>query len=125
MPSTHDQNCRIVPDKRLFPDRLRIPSFLGRPWKAYSRTVVMESTVGDLIRPEGWMPWDGDLYLDTLYYAEYGNRGPGAGTSGRVKWRGFHVIDKATAQRFTVNSFIQGNQWIPYAGIRYLGGLKY
>ncbi|XP_042386725.1 pectinesterase-like [Zingiber officinale] len=119
------QNCRIVPEKRLFPDRLRIPSFLGRPWKAYSRTVVMESTVGDLIRPEGWMPWDGNLYLDTLYYAEYGNRGPGAGTSGRVKWRGFHVIDKPTAQRFTVNSFIKGNLWIPYAGIRYLGGLKY
>ncbi|THU51914.1 hypothetical protein C4D60_Mb06t36090 [Musa balbisiana] len=43
----------------------------------------MESTIGDLIKPEGWLPWDGDQFLKTLYYAEYGNRGPGAGTSGR------------------------------------------
>ncbi|XP_074569203.1 pectinesterase/pectinesterase inhibitor-like [Curcuma longa] len=119
------QNCRIVPDQKLFPDRLKIPSYLGRPWKAYSLTVVMESTIGDLIRPEGWMPWDGNLYLNTLYYAEYGNRGPGAGTSGRVKWKGFHVIDKKTAQQFTVEPFIQGSQWIKYTGISYLPGLKY
>ncbi|XP_042448423.1 pectinesterase-like [Zingiber officinale] len=119
------QNCRIVPDQQLFPDRLKIPSYLGRPWKAYSFTLVMESTIGDLIRPEGWMPWDGNLYLNTLYYAEYGNRGPGAGTSGRVKWKGFHVIDKKTAQQFTVEPFIQGSQWIKYTGITYLPGLKY
>ncbi|XP_042446646.1 pectinesterase/pectinesterase inhibitor-like [Zingiber officinale] len=117
-------NCRIVPDKRLFPDRFKIPSFLGRPWKAYSRTVIMESIIGDLIRPEGWMPWDGSLYLDSLYYAEYGNRGPGAGTSGRIHWRGFRVINKQTAQQFTVNNFIGGNQWVPYAGINFLGGLN-
>ncbi|KAG6471358.1 pectinesterase-like [Zingiber officinale] len=119
------QNCRIVPDQKLFPDRLKIPSYLGRPWKAYALTVVMESTIGDLIRPEGWMPWDGNLYLDTLYYAEYGNRGPGAGTSGRVNWKGFHVIDKKTAQQYTVEPFIQGSQWIKYTGIGYFPGLKY
>ncbi|XP_074557748.1 pectinesterase/pectinesterase inhibitor-like [Curcuma longa] len=119
------QNCRIVPDQKLFPDRFKIPSYLGRPWKAYSLTVVMESTIGDLIRPEGWMPWDGNLYLNTLYYAEYGNRGPGAGTSGRVNWKGFHVIDKQTAQKFTVEPFIQGSQWIKYTGITYFPGLKY
>ncbi|URE12582.1 pectinesterase [Musa troglodytarum] len=119
-----NQNCRIVPDKRLFPDRLKIPSYLGRPWKARSRTIIMESTIGDLIKPEGWLPWDGDQFLNTLFYAEYGNRGPGAGTSGRVKWPGFHVIDRQTAQKYTVNSLIQGHRWIKFSGIPYLGGFK-
>ncbi|URE13453.1 pectinesterase [Musa troglodytarum] len=114
------QNCRIVPDKSL----LKIPSYLGRPWKAYSRTIIMESTIGDLIRPEGWLPWDGDQFLKTLFYAEYGNRGPGAGTSGRVKWPGFHVIDRQTAQQYTVNSLIQGPRWIEDSGIPYFGGFK-
>ena len=48
------QSCRIVPEQALFPVRLTVPSYLGRPWKEYARTVVMESTIGDLIRPEGW-----------------------------------------------------------------------
>ncbi|KAG0476233.1 hypothetical protein HPP92_013074 [Vanilla planifolia] len=74
------QNCRIVPDRNLFPDRFKIPSYLGRPWKRYSTTVVMESLLGDLIRPEGWHEWDGGYALNTLYYAEYNNRGPGANT---------------------------------------------
>ncbi|URE22886.1 pectinesterase [Musa troglodytarum] len=119
------QNCRIVPEKALFPDRLKFRNYLGRPWKAYSRTIVMESTIGDLIQPEGWMPWDGDNFLDTLYYAEYNNRGPGAGTSGRVNWPGYHVIGRAEAQKYTVDSLIQGSQWIKYSNIRYFGGLKF
>lgn len=114
-------NCRIVPDQRLFPDRFRLKSYLGRPWKEYSRTVVMESTLGDFIQPEGWMPWDGDFALNTLYYAEYANRGPGARTTARVNWRGFRVIGRKEASQFTVGSFIQGgNWWIKYTGTPYL-----
>ncbi|THU48201.1 hypothetical protein C4D60_Mb09t23730 [Musa balbisiana] len=119
------QNCRIVPDKSLFPERLKFRNYLGRPWKAYSRTIVMESTIGDLIQPEGWMPWDGENFLDTLYYAEYNNRGPGAGTSGRVNWPGYHVIGRTEAQKYTVNSLIQGSRWIKFSNIRYFGGLKF
>ncbi|PKA66615.1 putative pectinesterase/pectinesterase inhibitor 58 [Apostasia shenzhenica] len=111
------QNCRIVPDQRLFPDRFRIPSYLGRPWKQYSTTVVMESTVGDLIRPEGWMEWNGNFALNTLYYAEYNNRGPGAQTRGRVHWKGFRVINRNEATRWTAGPFLAGVNWIPYSGV--------
>ncbi|KAE8671248.1 beta-glucosidase family protein [Hibiscus syriacus] len=78
------QNCRIVPEEKLFPDRLRLATYLGRPWKKFSTTVVMESTLGDLIRPEGWTPWAGSAFEDTLYYAEYNNRGPGANLDRRL-----------------------------------------
>jgi len=116
------QNCQFVADKALEPDRLKIASYLGRPWKLYSRTVVMESSIGDLIRPEGWVAWDGDFALKTLYYAEYGNTGPGAATAGRVKWLGFHVITKAVATQFTAGPFINSNNWIASTGAaNYLG----
>ncbi|GLT91414.1 hypothetical protein SLE2022_093020 [Rubroshorea leprosula] len=119
------QNCRIVPDQALFPVRFKIPSYLGRPWKQYSRTVIMETTIGDFIRPEGWMPWAGTFALDTLYYAEYANRGPAAATDQRVKWKGYQgVIDRATAEKFTSGPFLQGNTWLGESGIPYLLGFR-
>ncbi|KAK9161849.1 hypothetical protein Syun_008190 [Stephania yunnanensis] len=118
------QNCRIVPEQKLFPDRLKIPTYLGRPWKKFSRTVIMESTLGDFIQPDGWMPWAGTFALDTLYYAEFGNRGPGSGTNRRVKWRGYRVIDRREALQFTADPFIQGKTWLRYTGAPYMLGFK-
>ncbi|XP_077218906.1 putative pectinesterase/pectinesterase inhibitor 21 [Tasmannia lanceolata] len=120
------QNCRIVPDMRLFPLRFRLKSYLGRPWKEYSRTVVMESTLGDFIQPEGWKPWDGDFALKTLFYAEYGNKGPGANTRRRVHWPGYKVItNRKEALQYTAGPFIQGGSWLRYTGAPYFLGLKY
>ncbi|KAI5010148.1 hypothetical protein ZWY2020_012285 [Hordeum vulgare] len=110
------QGCKIVPEDALFPVRTTIPSYLGRPWKEYARTVVMESTIGDLIKPEGWSEWMGDLGLKTLYYAEYANTGPGAGTSKRVAWPGYRVIGQAEATKFTAGVFIDGMSWLKNTG---------
>ncbi|KAK1685739.1 hypothetical protein QYE76_046587 [Lolium multiflorum] len=112
------QGCKIVPEQALFPVRLTIPSYLGRPWKEYARTVVMESTIGDLIKPEGWSEWMGDLGLSTLYYAEYANTGPGAGTSKRVTWPGYRVIGQAEATHFTAGVFVDGTNgsWVQNSG---------
>ncbi|KAF5731968.1 hypothetical protein HS088_TW18G00655 [Tripterygium wilfordii] len=119
-------NCRIVPEQKLVADRFKIPSYLGRPWKEYSRTVIMESTIGDAIKPEGWFPWAGNFALDTLYYAEYANRGPGARLDRRVRWKGFRgAIPRREALQFTVDAFIQGNQWIRGTGVPMLAGLKH
>lgn len=101
-------NCRIVPEQKLVPLRFKIPTYLGRPWKMYSRTVIMESTLGDLIQPAGWLEWAGNFALDTLYYREYGNRGPGAVTSRRVRWKGYNVTtNRNEALQFTAGPFIQ------------------
>ncbi|KAJ4765296.1 Pectinesterase [Rhynchospora pubera] len=116
------QNCQIVADKALEADKAKLPSYLGRPWKLYSRAVIMESSIGDYIHPEGWFPWNGDFALKTLYFAEYGNTGPGASTAGRVKWGTFHVITKADATQFTAGAFINANNWLASTGVpNYLG----
>lgn len=119
------QNCNIVPEESLYPLRLQIRSYLGRPWKEFSRTVIMESTIGDLIQPAGWLEWAGNFALDTLYYAEYANQGPGARTAGRVKWKGYKVItNRNEALQFTAGPFIQGNQWLGNSTVPYYLGFK-
>ncbi|KAI4340980.1 hypothetical protein MLD38_025763 [Melastoma candidum] len=115
-------NCRIVPEQKLFPERFRVESYLGRPWKQYAMTVVMESTIGDFIRPEGYTTWGVD---DTCSYFEYANSGPGARFSGRVKWRNVRLISRNEAMRFTVGWFLQGGAWLRYTGFPYMLGLRY
>ncbi|XP_031129195.1 pectinesterase [Ipomoea triloba] len=121
---TSIQNCDVSPSSDLGPVKGTIKTYLGRPWKEYSRTVFMESNIGDHIDLAGWSPWDGDFALKTLYYGEYMNRGPGAGTSKRVDWPGYHVItDKAEAMKFTVAQLIQGGSWLKNTGVDYTEGL--
>ncbi|KAE8667720.1 putative pectinesterase/pectinesterase inhibitor 6 [Hibiscus syriacus] len=98
-------------------------SYLGRPWKKYSRTVFMKSTLDGLIDREGWLPWSGGFALRTLYYAEYMNTGAGASTVGRVKWRGYHIISAVQARKFTVGNFLAGSAWIPGTGVPFDAGL--
>ncbi|KAL7136947.1 hypothetical protein ABFS83_10G063200 [Erythranthe nasuta] len=99
-------------------------TYLGRPWKKYSRTVVMQSYISGAVRPQGWLEWNGSLYLDSLFYGEYNNYGPGSGLTGRVKWPGYHVLnDSAQAYGFTVARLISGNAWLPSTGVTYTAGL--
>ncbi|KVH94060.1 Pectinesterase, active site-containing protein [Cynara cardunculus var. scolymus] len=101
-----------------------ISTYLGRPWKLYSRTIFMQSYMSGLIRPEGWLEWNGDFALDTLYYGEYMNYGPGAGLGGRITWPGLHAINDSTqANNFTVAEFLLGNSWLPSTGVKYTAGL--
>ncbi|PKA57847.1 Pectinesterase 2 [Apostasia shenzhenica] len=101
-----------------------VKSYLGRPWKQYSRTVFMKTNIGRLIDPAGWLEWDGSFALNTLYYGEYMNTGAGASTAGRVKWEGYRVITSASeAGKFTVGRFLSGDSWIPATGVPYTSGL--
>ncbi|KAG0466871.1 hypothetical protein HPP92_018451 [Vanilla planifolia] len=121
---TSIQDCRIVPASDLVPVKGSIPTYLGRPWKEYSRTVVMQSYIDNHVNPKGWLEWDGDFALQTLYYGEYNNYGPGAGTAGRVKWPGYHVItNPQDAVPFTVAVLIQGNEWLASTKVPFTAGL--
>ncbi|KAK8518669.1 hypothetical protein V6N13_018052 [Hibiscus sabdariffa] len=124
------QNCRIIPEQRLYNDRFEIATYLGRPWKKFSTTVIMESAIGDFIRPEGWIRFEGREKVDhgeTVYYGEYNNRGPGANLHARVNWKGYHKMDRVSAMKFTLQSFLwsKGMAWLPLAGIPFTTTLRY
>ncbi|CAN6212705.1 unnamed protein product [Urochloa humidicola] len=110
----------------LVPVLANFSSYLGRPWKLYSRTVFVQTKMEELIHPRGWLEWNGSNFaLDTLYYAEYMNRGPGANTSARVAWPGYHVLTNATdAANFTVLNFIQGDIWLNSSTFPYTLGFS-
>ncbi|ESQ44002.1 hypothetical protein EUTSA_v10006472mg [Eutrema salsugineum] len=102
----------------------RFKSYLGRPWKKYSRTVFLKTEIDGLIDPRGWREWRGDFALSTLYYGEFMNTGSGAGTSRRVNWPGFHLLHgEEEASPFTVSRFIQGDSWIPITGVPFSAGV--
>ncbi|XP_058736834.1 pectinesterase-like [Vicia villosa] len=123
--ATSIQQCDIIPSTDLIPVLDSIKTYLGRPWKNYSRTVVMQSLIGNHIDPTGWAEWNETTkgFLKTLYYGEYQNSGPGAGTGKRVNWPGYHVLNTAEATMFTVAEIIQGNVWLKNKGVAYIEGL--
>ncbi|KAL2921833.1 putative pectinesterase/pectinesterase inhibitor 61 [Bienertia sinuspersici] len=117
-------SCQARATSELEANKYSFPTYLGRPWKIYSRVVYMESYLGDHIDPRGWLEWDTTSPLDKLYYGEYGNVGPRADTFQRVKWPGLHVsMSREEAQKFTVAQFIFGQGWITAAGVSYQAGL--
>ena len=117
------QNCTISSDPDYYPVRDTSKSYLGRPWKQYSRTIVMQCQIDDLIQPEGWLLWNGDFVLKTLFYTEFDNRGHGAPKENRVKWKGIKQITSKHAIMYTPILFIHGNSWIKSTGIPYIGGM--
>ncbi|KAG5405607.1 hypothetical protein IGI04_011726 [Brassica rapa subsp. trilocularis] len=98
-------------------------TFLGRPWKNFSTTVIMDSSLHRFIDPKGWLPWVGDSAPDTIFYGEYKNFGAGASTKNRVKWKGLRFLSKKEATRFTVKPFIDGGRWLPTTKVPFRSGL--
>ncbi|KAK8921886.1 putative pectinesterase/pectinesterase inhibitor 35 [Platanthera zijinensis] len=100
------------------------PTYLGRPWKQYSRVVFIKTEIDGSVSSAGWEEWSGSFALSTLYYGEYGNTGAGSATSGRVRWPGVHSdLSAAEASKFTVANFISGTSWLPGAGVEFTAGL--
>ncbi|PSS02065.1 Pectinesterase [Actinidia chinensis var. chinensis] len=114
------QNCSILATDDLYSNSTSVKSYLGRPWRVYSRTVFIESYLDDFIDPAGWTEWSSDHQgLDTLYYGEYENSGPGSGTENRVTWPGYHIMDYYDASNFTVSKFITGEEWLDSTSFPY------
>ncbi|KAE8728816.1 Pectinesterase/pectinesterase inhibitor 18 [Hibiscus syriacus] len=73
---TSIQSCNIA-SSDLQPVKGSIKTYLGRPWKEYSRTVIIQSFIDNHIDPSWRSVCSGDFALKT-YYGEYMNKGAGA-----------------------------------------------
>ncbi len=60
--------------------------YLGRPWREYARTVLINCYMDRHIRPEGWHDWDKPQAHETCLYGEYQSFGPGADMEARPGW---------------------------------------
>lgn len=113
---TSIQDCTISPL-----DVVSRPTFLGRPWKEYATTVVMNSNIGAIVDPKGWISWTGKTDPPaTIFYGEHQNTGLGANTADRVQWAGYMPnMTPQEAQTYTTGPFLQGNDWLPESGVSY------
>ncbi|XP_060215449.1 pectinesterase-like [Lycium barbarum] len=118
------QNCQVLAEQDFLTAQPPIKAYLGRPWKEFSRTIIMQSSIDGFIAPEGWSVWAGNFALDTLFYAEYQNRGAGSNTNNRVNWRGYQKnIAPQVAAGFAPGPFIRADEWVKLSGVPYESGL--
>lgn len=88
--------------------------YLGRPWRAYSRVVFLNTTMGGQIDPAGWSEWHpGETnFLETAYYAEYASSGAG----GSPDHRDAHakILTTNEAKQFNPKTFLASpDGWDP------------
>lgn len=60
--------------------------YLGRAWRPFARTVIINSQLDGHIIPQGWHDWNDAGNQKTAFYAEYGNRGAGSSVANRASW---------------------------------------
>jgi pectinesterase len=89
-------DCKIIADSTV------TKVFLGRPWRAYSKTVFIRCELPQQIAPEGWNNWSNPENEKTAYYAEYKNTGKGADKRNRVPWS--KQLSDKEAKKYTLQN---------------------
>jgi pectinesterase len=90
-------------------------SWLGRPWRPYSRVVYIDCALDAFIRPEGWNNWNDAKNEATAWYGESGSTGPGSTIAGRAGWS--HQLTAQQVSSFRPDVFLRGSDgWDPTTG---------
>lgn len=121
------QNCTIIAARNFsISERQNFTTFLGRPWRNYSRTVIMKSYIGTLVHREGWCKWNNYSTLDTVDYIEYKNYGPGSNTTQRVTWPGYkNNCSDDIARQFSVEEFLrEDDDWLESTAFPFFNAYK-
>ena len=111
-------DCKIIADSAV--NKL----FLGRPWRAWSKTVFIRCELPKVIAPEGWNNWGNPENEKTAYYAEYKNAGEGADFTRRVSWA--KLLTDKEAKEYTLENIFSGldsgvpqeSGWFIQAGLK-------
>jgi pectinesterase len=103
------RNCKLTADSGIN------KVYLGRPWRAFAKTVFIDCYLGMHIRAEGWNNWNNPDKEKTTFYAEYKSVGPGANSSARVQWS--KQLTDSVAKEYTIEKiFTRNSVPIPVVG---------
>ena len=86
--------------------------YLGRPWRDYAKTVLLNCEIGPHIRKEGWHDWNKELAREVAYYGEYNSTTPDGrvvDTSNRVAWS--HILGDEEAGKYTLAHILGPETW--------------
>ncbi|KAI4306151.1 hypothetical protein L6164_029452 [Bauhinia variegata] len=84
--------------------------YLGRAYGVFSRVIIANSTLNDVVYPIGWSAWDSKGHEERLTYVEEGNRGAGADKSKRVPW--LKHMGPAELNQFLSTKYIDTEGWL-------------
>lgn len=94
-------------------------AYLGRPWREYARTVLINCFIDSHICEEGWHDWNKKEAHDTVFYAEYGSSGPSSDHTKRPSW--VTLLTQAEACQYEKQTVLSGTDgWNPEAKTIYL-----
>lgn len=86
------QSCHFIADSNA------TKVYLGRPWRIYAKTVLLNCILEKHIDPEGWHNWSKPEAEKTTFYAEFQSVGDGANTNNRVQWS--HQLNQIEAKKY-------------------------
>lgn len=87
-------------------------AYLGRPWRDYAQTVLLNCEIGEHIREEGWHDWEKEQARQTVLYAEYQSFGPSSNMAKRPGW--VKKLTDTEAQHFSKELVLSGiDGWNP------------
>jgi pectinesterase len=99
-------------DCKIIADSAATKVYLGRPWRAFSKTAFIRCELPKQITPEGWNNWNNPDNEKTAFYAEYKNIGEGADYKNRVSWAR-QLTDKEAKEYIVENIFSNLNSTTP------------
>lgn len=87
-------------------------AYLGRPWREFAQTVLLNCEIGAHICEEGWHDWDKPYAHDTVLYAEFGSTGPSSAPEKRPDW--VRILTFSEAEAYSRQSVLSGSDhWNP------------
>ncbi|HJR99703.1 MAG TPA: pectinesterase family protein [Flavobacterium sp.] len=81
--------------------------YLGRPWRAWAKSVFVNCELPKQIAPEGWDNWGNAENEKTVFFAEYECKGEGFRPNERASWT--HQLNKKDIEKYTLKNILGGN----------------
>lgn len=103
--------CSFTAAQDVAPDSV----YLGRPWREWAQTVLIDCWLGQHIKREGWWDWNKPAAHERACYAGAILHGPAGDTAGWVPWT--RELDAATTARYAREQVLSGaDGWDPEGG---------
>lgn len=87
-------------------------AYLGRPWREFAKTVLLNCWMDCHICPEGWHDWDKPQAHTAAFFGEYNSMGPGGSMKSRPTW--VKRLSEEDLPRYTRQAVLSGDDgWNP------------
>lgn len=103
--------CSFTAPDDVAPDSV----YLGRPWREWAQTVLIDCWLGQHIKREGWWDWAKPAAHVRAHYAGASLHGPASDAENWVPWA--HELDATATTRYAREQVLSGaDGWDPEGG---------